>query len=500
MPTYTVNYGQPATNSWMEGASALANALTPDYKGMADAKVKKAQAENYYAGAYADEQLARQRGAAAALDERELGVWKELDAKMADQGIPVEERQQLFVDQFLPRLGKVDGASAGDWALASGGLRGVDDTRMNQLQLGSGMAAGDTLRGEAADQQRQYWETGAELANDREIQRMADAAELERQYAEPIITGENEYAHFSPGHPMAPEGARRGPVIVGEGEKALLPQQEYLGPAGAGTTSNIFSGAPKPAKAPETIKVNEGLEEVTYQFVGVGHPKADPNGWLEIARGPRTSAMSGDVSMTPTDKVFSEDTAATLESALVAGRDAVPMLAQIERSMAMLQQNVPSGFWTNAAQPVRQALAGLGLADEKTVGQIEALTADLGNRVMARIQETKGAVSNAEMDYFRKISASIGQTPYGNLLLLEAERRVWIRAQQMRNYALSLKGLPPEQISEDLEEWRNSHPIWKPEELANIDLMAPNEALGSPTSAFDGIDTSAYTGDGSEWD
>lgn len=154
MPTYTIDYGG-AQDGWANAASALANALTPDIEGEANARLMASQAHQNYAGAYANEQLARQRGAAAALSERELGVWNQLDAVMADEGMTPEERQEVFVTEFLPRLGKVDGSNVGDWNLAIGGMRGVDDATLSDLFVGAGGDYANSPEGFTADQRRQ---------------------------------------------------------------------------------------------------------------------------------------------------------------------------------------------------------------------------------------------------------------------------------------------------------------------------------------------------------
>jgi hypothetical protein len=134
-------------DSWANAASALARALTPDYEGQMKGRIAASQIEQNYAGADANYALARERGAAAALSERELATWQQLDATFQNDGMTPDEREEIFVTEFLPRLGKVDGSNAGDWALAAGGMRGLPDDRMTQLQTGSGMAFGSTIGG-----------------------------------------------------------------------------------------------------------------------------------------------------------------------------------------------------------------------------------------------------------------------------------------------------------------------------------------------------------------
>lgn len=493
MPTYTIDYGG-AQDGWANAASALANALTPDIEGEANARLMAAQAQQNYAGAYANEQLARQRGAAAALDERELGVWQELDATMANEGFTPEERQEIFVTEFLPRLGKVDGANVGDWNLAIGGMQGADDATLSDLFVGAGGDYANSPEGFNLDQRRQSQQfimgEQGELARQRE----SDAAEMERlrfqTFNDPVAVGENQTILFGTEDPRFRPGGVQGQRSVGVNEAIIPP---------GGTEADMIAGpqfTPKAPDAPTSRTITEGLDTVTQEWDGTK--------WVEVARGPRSSD-SGKTVLDPMSEVFTADTVATLTSALDGGRDAALKIGELDETMAYLQQGVPSGFWTDATMPIRQALTGLGIFDEAETARIEKITSDLGNRVMQRIQETKGAVSNAEMDYFRKISASIGKTPAGNLLLLEKERRVWERAQRMRNYALSLRdqNLTEKQISDALEAWRNDprNALFTPQELADIEALTPNPELGYEVAApgtrpaadpFADLDTSAY--------
>lgn len=146
MPTYTIDMsGQ--NDSWANAASALAKALTPNYEAELEGRIAASQIAQNYAGADANYALARERNAGAALSERELATWGQLDAQLMDAGLTPDERQEVFVNEFMPRLGLVDGGNVGDWLLASGGMRGLDDDRMTDLQTGAGLAFGSTIAG-----------------------------------------------------------------------------------------------------------------------------------------------------------------------------------------------------------------------------------------------------------------------------------------------------------------------------------------------------------------
>lgn len=483
MPTYTIDYGG-AQDGWANAASALANALTPNIEGEMQSRLMASQAQQNYAGAYANDQLGRQRGAAAALDERELGVWQELDTTLANEGMTPEERQEIFVTEFLPRLNKVDGGNVGNWNLAVGGMQGADDARLSDLFVGAGGTYANSPEGFTADQRRQSTEfimgEQGELARARE----GDAAEMDRlrfqTFNDPVTVGENATVLFGTEDPRFQPGGVQGQRSLGVNEAIIPP---------GGTEADMIAGpqfVPEAPDAPTTRTLTDNLDTVTQEWDGTQ--------WVEIARGPRAS-QSGKTVLDPVNEVFTMDTVADLTSSLEAGREAPFRMGEIDETMAFLRQGTPSGWIVDKTMPIREALTSFGVADEQKTAQIEKITADLGNRVMARIQETKGAVSNAEMEYFRRISASIGKTAAGNLLLLEKERRVWERAARMRNFALSLReqNLSEAQISQALEGWRNdpNNALFTPEELADIDAMTPDPNLGLQVR---GVRTGAGTG------
>jgi hypothetical protein len=56
--------------------------------------------------------------------------------------------------------------------------------------------------------------------------------------------------------------------------------------------------------------------------------------------------------------------------------------------------------------------------DTDSIGRAEELMTLFGDEVMSRVGETKGAVSQKEMELFKEYSSNFGKTPEGNRAIL----------------------------------------------------------------------------------
>lgn len=82
-------------------------------------------------------------------------------------------------------------------------------------------------------------------------------------------------------------------------------------------------------------------------------------------------------------------------------------LGKLKETQALLEK-VRTGFGAEAITAAKRMLPGVDVSDEE---QLQTL---LGDQVMARVGETKGAVSEKEMDLFQQYSANFGKTTEGN--------------------------------------------------------------------------------------
>jgi len=196
MPTYSIDYGG-AQDGWASAASALANALTPDYETQAKGRVMASQAHQNYAGAYANEQLGRERGAAAAAQERINRNVADMDRVLLEGGITDPEERMALISERLPTIMSPDalGANFGDIVLAQGGIAGLGPERMTDLSVGAGNAYSGTPLGFEADQRRQGQQFIMGEAGD--TARAREALEFGRDYGteEVVRDGQPAFAY-----------------------------------------------------------------------------------------------------------------------------------------------------------------------------------------------------------------------------------------------------------------------------------------------------------------
>jgi hypothetical protein len=115
-----------------------------------------------------------------------------------------------------------------------------------------------------------------------------------------------------------------------------------------------------------------------------------------------------------------------------AGLDAQNSIADFDMGLALLEKTETGTFTEsiNEAKKVANALGGD--FDPNEIANFEQLAPIFGKLTMERIQQTKGAVSNKEMDMFKRMNANYEYTTEGNRRLLmfgkaKAERDVKLR-------------------------------------------------------------------------
>ena len=89
-----------------------------------------------------------------------------------------------------------------------------------------------------------------------------------------------------------------------------------------------------------------------------------------------------------------------------------------------------TGKW---APIMTDAHAWLGLNSDE-VATAQTFDTKMGDKVMSRIQETKGSVSDKEMAFFKTISPGSAKEPLANYMLMEIDRRKATREQDKMNY------------------------------------------------------------------
>jgi len=105
-----------------------------------------------------------------------------------------------------------------------------------------------------------------------------------------------------------------------------------------------------------------------------------------------------------------------------------------------LLDTVQTGTFEDMKLQGRKIAAAFGFeVDWANIADAEQLQTLLGDEVMSRVQETKGAVSEKEMDLFEKYSANYGNTPEGNRQILKFKRAQAERDIEIQKYVTKLR-------------------------------------------------------------
>jgi len=114
------------------------------------------------------------------------------------------------------------------------------------------------------------------------------------------------------------------------------------------------------------------------------------------------------------------------------GHSAQKDIGNYERAIKLLEK-VPTGPLEQSIMEGKRLAGRMGFSvDWDKIGSSEELRVLLGDQIMARVAETKGAVSEKEMDLFTQYSANYGNTPEGNRAIL-----AWKKSKAKRDADLS---------------------------------------------------------------
>lgn len=132
-----------------------------------------------------------------------------------------------------------------------------------------------------------------------------------------------------------------------------------------------------------------------------------------------------------------------------AGREAVPQLSKVNRSLELLDR-INTGTLQKEKTALRKFF-GQDVADEE---QFQSLTGEIA---MGFIALTKGAISNREMDYFtQELSPNMGKSRQGNRQILEFGKAQLEKQRKIANVANSMlmEQRPINEIMAKVEEMR----------------------------------------------
>ncbi|MCG7904419.1 MAG: hypothetical protein JAY60_18580 [Candidatus Thiodiazotropha weberae] len=130
-------------------------------------------------------------------------------------------------------------------------------------------------------------------------------------------------------------------------------------------------------------------------------------------------------------KFNAEKARAFNQELLDTGYSARSTVADLEKALDLLD-NVETGPFEEVKLKAKKIASKLGMEiDIDSVSDAEHLRTLLGDQIMERVAQTKGAVSEKEMDLFTQYSANFGNTPEGNRKIIafkkaKAERDIQV--------------------------------------------------------------------------
>lgn len=118
--------------------------------------------------------------------------------------------------------------------------------------------------------------------------------------------------------------------------------------------------------------------------------------------------------------------------------------------------DVETGFGTETRMKLQGMMNALGInVDIANLTKLEALYPAIQAGIFQSISESKGAISDKEMQLFEKFGTSFGKSTAGNKMLLRYKLAQAQRAVKIKNMALDLRdeGMPAAQIRRQLDQY-----------------------------------------------
>jgi hypothetical protein len=202
----------------------------------------------------------------------------------------------------------------------------------------------------------------------------------------------------------------------------------------------------------------------------------------EVARGPISQPQRPVLS--PEEEAAKQELLQRGESAhkfneglLEAGKAASSNIASYDRAVKLLD-TVRTGTAADAELMVRRAAETAGLIDKGSVAKAEELQQLLGDQVLKRVNQTKGAISDTEMGLFEKWSAAMNKTPEGNVAIFTALKKVEERNRAIARdvQAMRKAGKKATEIQDAINEKILEMPIFDAKDESVLGGVAPAPA------------------------
>ena len=254
---------------------------------------------------------------------------------------------------------------------------------------------------------------------------------------------------------MEQEEATRQAVIA-DSQNKLRADQGALARAQA-----VAMGVPDPVKgiryesreaAESDLRVRNQTGTIYQDQSGWVATNVRPNSERPAFRTPEEEARA--VELSGISKSATEFNESVLNDATNSNR----RIAELKRAKKLLE-TVDTGFGTETINQAKKIVNKLGIdVDLDRIASIEQLQVLFGNEMMGRIQETRGSISNQEMDKFADISPDLSKTNPGNNLILDFALAVEERKPRLARYIGKLRAekKPEPEIRAAIDDWLNA--------------------------------------------
>ena len=166
-------------------------------------------------------------------------------------------------------------------------------------------------------------------------------------------------------------------------------------------------------------------------------------------------------------------------------QEARAVIGQSKRMNRLLDQ-IDTGSFEKIKLSARKALAAFGISDEETeelVANQEAFESQAFKRIMAYVQQTKGAVSNREMQLFGEAETGLTKSKKGNRLILKIAEQTARMQVNLAKHLTKWRNDPKNKGKGEIE-WQAEEDRWLDEQYTKMfseeDKQLIQEALNEP--------------------
>lgn len=202
------------------------------------------------------------------------------------------------------------------------------------------------------------------------------------------------------------------------------------------------------AYGPKGEPIDVSVDRYTGQEIGRG-PVSQP----KYVRSPEEEAEAEQL------KLRTQGAYKANEDLIAAGSEARKFKRNVQQARQLLG-GVNTGFAANTILKMKQLGKQLGI-EVGDLANAEQARVLFGNEIMARVNQTKGAVSDREMAMFSDYSANFGNTPAGNDQILRFAEAAYERSEAISRMIRELrrKGMSEYDIQLEVEAHQDENPL-----------------------------------------